>query len=96
MRRAAKIDANQTEIINALWAVGACVQSLAAIGNGVPDLLVGFRGELYLLEVKDGAKQPSKRQLTADQKNWHFVWKDSPLFIVQSVDDALRSIGATQ
>lgn len=40
MRRAAKIDANQPEIISALEAAGCLVLSLAAVGNGVADLLV--------------------------------------------------------
>ncbi|HJP47915.1 hypothetical protein [Acinetobacter venetianus] len=44
MRRAAKIDANQTEIVKALRKFGASVQSLASTGKGCPDLLVGFRG----------------------------------------------------
>ena len=52
MRRAAKIDANQTEIVKALRQVGASVQSLASTGKGCPDLLVGFRGVNWLLEVK--------------------------------------------
>jgi hypothetical protein len=41
MRRAAKIDANQPQIVEALRKAGATVHSLAAVGNGIPDLLVG-------------------------------------------------------
>ena len=44
MRRAARIDRNQPEIVKALRQVGAHVTSLAAVGDGVPDLLVGFQG----------------------------------------------------
>lgn len=43
MRRAARTDANQTAIVEALRKCGASVQSLAAVGKGVPDLLVGLR-----------------------------------------------------
>jgi hypothetical protein len=52
MRRAAKVDANQTEIVQALRQIGAVVQSLAAVGNGCPDLLVGYRNRLFLLEFE--------------------------------------------
>jgi len=45
MRRTAKVDANHREIVDALRRIGAGVQSLAGVGNGVPDLLVYFRGE---------------------------------------------------
>ena len=67
MRRAAKIDANQTEIVKALRQVGASVQSLASTGKGCPDLLVGFRGVNWLLEIKDGQKVKSARKLTDDK-----------------------------
>jgi len=67
MRRAARIDANQPAIIAALRSIGATVQPLHAVGGGCPDLLVGLRGRNILMEVKDGARPPSERRLTADQ-----------------------------
>lgn len=75
MRRAAKTDRNQAEIIAALRGIGATVQPLHAVGDGCPDLLVGFRGRNILIEVKDGAKPPSDRRLTTDQVEWHGGWK---------------------
>ena len=94
MRRAAKIDRNQGEIVDALRKVGATVQSLAAVGGGVPDLLVGFRRQTYLLEVKDGQKPPSQRELTPDQVQWHCAWGGGACVVVNSVDEALTAIGA--
>ena len=93
MRRAAKIDANQTQVVEALRAAGATVQSLAAVGQGVPDLLVGFQGKTLLMEVKDGRKPPSQRQLTEDQLKWHGVWRGGPVAIVDGPDAALRMLG---
>lgn len=92
-RRAARIDANQPEIVKALRAVGACVQSLAAVGDGVPDLLVGMRGETFLIEIKDGQRPPSERQLTADQIEWHAGWRGGRCVVVGSVTEALAAIG---
>jgi hypothetical protein len=91
-RRAARIDANQPEIVEALKGVGASVQSLAPLGGGVADLLVGFRMVNYLMEVKDGSKPPSRRRLTDDQIQWHDDWR-APVHIVETVADALRVIG---
>ena len=88
MRRAAKVDANQTQVVEALRAAGATVQSLAAVGQGVPDLLVGFRGQTVLLEVKDGRKPPSERRLTEQQLDWHGAWRGGPLAVVDGVDAA--------
>jgi hypothetical protein len=93
MRRAAKVDQNQQAIVSALRTAGAVVQSLAAIGNGVPDLMVSFRGNLFLLEVKDGSKPPSKQRLTVDQQKWHQAW-GALVEVVNSPEAALRAIGA--
>lgn len=94
MRRAAKIDDNQREIVDALRQAGCSVQSLAGVGKGVPDLVVGFRKRNFLLEIKDGSKSPSKRKLTPDEQNFHKMWKGA-VVIVESIDEALRAVGVT-
>ena len=88
MRRAAKIDANHAEIVKALRTKGASVQSLAAIGKGCPDLLVAYRSNIYLFEVKDGAKAPSQRKLTPMEKEWIDRWQ-SKVHIVEDAETAL-------
>lgn len=92
-RIAAKIDANQPQIVKDLRQVGCTVQSLAGVGKGCPDLLVGFRGRNYLMEVKDGRRPPSERRLTPDEQEWHLAWRGLPVSIVESVADALETIG---
>lgn len=91
MRIAAKIDRNQPEIVQALRKIGCTVQTLAAIGRGVPDLLVARNGGLWLIEVKDGEKPPSARKLTPDQIEWHKNWA-SPVYVVNSVDEAIAVV----
>lgn len=92
MRRAAKIDANQPEIVAALRRAGASVTPTHAAGQGFPDLTVGFRGRNFLLEVKDGSKPPSARRLTADQIEWHDKWRGE-VVVVRSIEAALAAIG---
>ena len=92
MRRAAKVDANQAQVVDALRRVGASVQPLHAVGAGVPDLLVGYGGRNELLEVKDGSKPPSARKLTAKQVQWHEVWRGKVL-TVTSPEDAIEQLG---
>ena len=89
MRRAAKVDANHSDIVEALRAVGASVQSLAQIGKGCPDVLAAFRGSMFLLEIKHG-----KGKTNEDQQRWHIQW-NAPVHVVYSAEDALRAIGAT-
>jgi Holliday junction resolvase len=92
MRRAARTDGNHEEIVKALRAVGATVQSLAAVGHGVPDLLVGYQGKTILMEVKDGTKSPSKRQLTEDQVKWIDAWSGGSVYIVDNVEAAWNAL----
>ena len=93
MRRAAKVDANQQKIVEILRAAGATVQSLAAVGHGCPDLLVGWGGKTLLMEIKDGSKVPSAQRLTDDQIKWHGAWMGGPLAVVDGPEAALRMLG---
>lgn len=95
MRRAARTDGNQIAVVDALRHAGATVQILAAVGAGCPDLLVGYRGQNYLLEVKDGRKPPSKRRLTMDEARWVASWAGS-VAIVNSVKEAFFACGITE
>lgn len=87
-RYAAKVDRNQSEIVDALRKAGATVQPLHAVGKGCPDLLVGFRGQNILLEVKDWKAAKSDRVLTSHQVEWHGGWKGQ-VAQVETVDAAL-------
>ena len=74
MRRHSRIDAWHREAVDYLRSMGASVQSLADIGKGCPDLLIGWRGRNYLIEIKDGRKPPSQRKLTDLEVTWHKQW----------------------
>ena len=95
MRRAAKIDANQPEIVKALRDAGCGVVSLAAMGDGVLDLLVHepfYPWRTVLMEVKDGSKPPSARKLTPAQQKFWAEWK-GPKYLVNTIDEALAAVG---
>ena len=77
MRRAARVDRNQTEVVEALRQAGCRVQPLHMVGKGCPDILVGRDGRLVLMEIKDGEKPPSARKLTEDEAAWHDLWADA-------------------
>lgn len=93
MRRAAKVDDNQADIVGALEAAGCTVQSLAPVGRGCPDLLVGVCGANVLIEVKDGSKEPSRRGFTTQQKVWHRDWRGTA-HVAETVEQALQIVGA--
>jgi len=88
IRRAARIDANQTAVVSALRAAGAYVWII-----GLPvDLLVGYKGHTFLVEVKNG---PRKR-LTALQQDFFNNWSGSTLARIDGPEAALRMIGVVK
>ena len=91
MKRHPRLDGNHNQIVRALRSCGCTVQSLASIGGGCPDLLVGCKDLIpRLLEVKseNGTLTPLERQ-------WHNRWK-GPVFTVRTIDEALVICGITE
>lgn len=93
VRRMKRVDSNHAQIVKGLRAVGATARSTAAIGDGFPDIAVGYRKRNYLFEVKDGSKPPSRCQLTPKEGKFFAEW-NGQVDIIYSLDDALKAIGA--
>lgn len=93
MRRRAASDGNQPAIVQALRSVGATVASCHAVGQGFPDLVVGFRGRNFLIEVKDPAQPKHRHELTPAQVEFHAGW-NGEIAKVFTPEDALAAIGA--
>ena len=89
MRYANRIDANQGRIVEALRGAGAFVR-IVTQGDGIPDLLVGYKGYTILMEVKDGDKVPSARKLTDAEQKFFNEWTGGMLVIVNSAQEALE------
>ncbi len=87
MRRAARRDANEQDIVKAMRAEGAYVKVIN--DEGLFDLLVSYRGDTLMIEVKDGAKPPSARRLTDAEQKFHDEWPGADLYIVNSVEEAI-------
>lgn len=88
IRRAARVDANQSQVISALRAAGAYVWII-----GLPvDLLVGYKGRTFLVEIKDGPK----KTLTRLQQEFFGNWCGGGLHRIDNAEQALRMIGFTK
>ena len=75
MRRAAKVDSNQNEVVKLLRKIpGVSVAITSQLGNGFVDFVVGYKGKNYMIELKDGDKVASKRKLTADEESFKSMW----------------------
>lgn len=87
MNTVSKADHNQREIVEALRKAGATVLHLHTVGRGCPDILAGYDGEDYLIEIK----MPGG-VLTPDQAEFFRTWQGHA-YVVRSADEALRLIG---
>jgi len=95
MRTAARIDDNQNEVVSQLRSVpGLKVAITSGMGHGFPDLVLGWQGVNYLIELKDGSKPPSKRKLTKDEKKFHAQWAGQ-IDVALTFEDCLRIIGVS-
>ena len=85
MRYAARVDANQEQIVSALRAAGAYVFII-----GLPvDLLVGYNNRTFLVEIKDGPK----KKLTKLQEDFFKNWTGGTLVRIDGPEAELRMIG---
>lgn len=82
MRRAARTDNNQHELVEALKKIGArCYYIKEPV-----DLVVGFRGRTILLEVKGDGKR-----LTKAQEEFIETWPGE-IHIAHDIDEAINAV----
>lgn len=89
-----KTDANQSEIIKGLTALGYTVITLSGVGGGCPDICVGGRNRMgvrtnWLLEIK----VPRTGKKTKDQNVFFSLWGGQAA-IVRSLEDCVTVINA--
>ena len=95
IRRAAAVDANQSEIVANLRKLGVHVEVCSAVGKGFPDLVVIYAGSAHFLELKDGNKSASRRNTTKDQKLLHAAWRRHgvTVHVAKNLGEAIAAIG---
>jgi Holliday junction resolvase len=81
MRTKAKVDNNQAQMVKLLRNIGASVAITSSIGNGFPDLVIGYKGKNYLVEVKS-----AKGKLTPDQLVFAAQWRGD-FAVVRDLED---------
>ena len=84
--RACRVDANHNDISDGLRAYGFSVLSLARLGRGAPDILVGTGAHNVLIEIK-----VKSGKLNEAQKEFFACWR-GPKAVVRSLDEALAVI----
>ena len=81
-------DLNQDSIADAIKRIGGSVMTVSHLGLGF-DLLVGYRGKNYLIEIK----RPGKRgDLTENERALLSRWRGRYI-VIESFDEFLKEIG---
>jgi len=93
MIRNAKVDSNQSEIVKALRNAGAWVTITSQLKNAF-DILAGYKGKLFIVEIKDGMKPPSARRLSEGEQKCKDGFNSVGVYyyIITSIDEALHMI----
>ena len=74
MRRAARADINQPDIVRKLRSLGATIWHTHTLGRGGPDIVIGYCGVNVLAEIKRdtlviGGFRQRFRQLSRQERN---------------------------
>mgnify|MGYP000898315153 FL=1 len=97
MRRAARIDKNQPQIVEALRRTGASVKVVSQLKKFC-DIVVVHKGTVYLAEIKDGTKSKSSKRLTPGENEYRLEVEQhgGTYYVIECITDALRMIGEDQ
>ncbi len=85
------VDKNQAALVVVFEQLGCSVLNCVRVGSGFPDLIIGYRGHDYLVEVKNPTNAYGKRGLNGNQKRWSDTWP-SPVFVVRTEDDVIKLV----
>ena len=85
MRRAARRDATEKDVVRAFRDAGFSVEFIS--GDGTPDLVIGKGPCMRWVEIKSGNKPLRDSQIA-----WAESWRGPTPLIVRSVDDAIAVI----
>jgi hypothetical protein len=89
--RACKIDDNQEQLVKQMRCIPGLKVKHTHTVKGFVDVVIGYRGINYLLEIKDPGKPPSKRKLTDDEQKFHNEWTGQ-VAVVETIDDVIKLI----
>ena len=87
LRTASRVDRNQPQIVSALRQIGCSVLHLHQLKNCF-DILVGYRGRTFLMEIK----ATTADKLTDGEAEFQRTWRGSTYHVVYTVDQALRIV----
>lgn len=87
MKYGVKKDANHKEMVAAMKKMGISVLDTSHIGCGFPDLIVGIKNTILLVDIKNPKTAYGRRGLNKRQREFAETWTGSPIYLVKTVED---------
>lgn len=94
-RRAARIDANQPELVDYIRKLGGSFQHTHTI-PGALDGIVGFQGIDQRVEIKDPSQPARSQNLTELEKETFSTWRGRPPVVLKTREDCRRLLQSMQ
>lgn len=88
MKRAARVDRNQPEIVELFRKLGWTVLILSQLKNCC-DICVSKNGRTIMIEIKDGEKKPSQQKLTEGEIKFKDNWQGE-YALVNCIDQVIE------
>ena len=88
MRKTRK-DNNHAAIINAFKQLFIPFCDLSAVGNGVPDGLIWYKGTWKFIEIKNREWGYGRSGLNQNQLDWLAKFPGASVYIIESIDDVI-------
>jgi Holliday junction resolvase len=85
-RYRSRVDQNQKDIMRELRRLGATVIDASGVGRGFPDLVVGYQGRTFLLEVKN----PERKGVLNLLQEKFFEDFRGEAYVAGTVDEAIE------
>ena len=87
--RAKRVDSNQAAIVDDLRKCGIDVFVASDVGNGFPDLCLGFRNRNWFIEIKTETGTQTKDQIKFEKE-----WTQGQYSVCRTTEQVLETIGA--
>ena len=87
MRWANRRDGNHVEIVKDLAKLGFEVVDTSRVGDGFPDLIVGYKGKTGLVEIKIKGQGLGK-----EQAEFHSRWTGGIIILARCAEDVMEAM----
>lgn len=85
-------DRNHNALVKVFEDLGCSVIETYTMGGGFPDLVLGFVGLTFLVEIKNPETSYGRRGLTESQRKMADSWRGGPVTVISTETEAIEFV----